>query len=103
MFPCRRTLHLLFRGLVLVLVLVLVLAFALVSVASAQTKEKLLGVALVIGESDYTSLAPLPNPGNDAAAVAGMLDRLGFEVTERRNRDAVQLRRDLERFVEDAA
>ena len=101
MFPCRRTLHLLFRG--LVLVLVLVLAFALVSVASAQTKEKLLGVALVIGESDYTSLAPLPNPGNDAAAVAGMLDRLGFEVTERRNRDAVQLRRDLERFVEDAA
>ncbi len=60
-------------------------------------------MALVIGESDYAALTPLPNPGNDAGVVAGMLDRLGFEVTERTNRNAAQLRRDLERFVEDAA
>lgn len=60
-------------------------------------------MALVIGKSDYAVLAPLPNPGNDAGVVADMLDRLGFEVTERANRNAARLRRDLERFVEDAA
>ena len=93
MFSHRRSLRLLFRG------LVLSLAFASV----ARAEEELRGVALVIGESEYASLTPLPNPGNDAGVVADMLDRLGFEVAERKNRNAAQLRRDLERFVEDAA
>lgn len=37
-------------------------------------------VALVIGNSAYENVAPLPNPVNDAAAVAAALERLGFEV-----------------------
>ncbi len=38
-------------------------------------------VALVIGNSAYQSVTPLPNPANDARAVAEKLARLGFDVT----------------------
>ncbi|HEY4738746.1 MAG TPA: caspase family protein [Xanthobacteraceae bacterium] len=38
-------------------------------------------VALVIGESAYRSVTPLPNPANDAKAVAKLLADSGFEVT----------------------
>ena len=37
-------------------------------------------VALVIGNSAYTHTKPLRNPGNDAAAMARVLRRLGFKV-----------------------
>ena len=37
-------------------------------------------VALVIGNATYEHAAPLANPGNDAAAMAAALARLGFEV-----------------------
>jgi ankyrin repeat protein len=38
-------------------------------------------VALAIGNGGYQYTAPLPNPVNDARAVAAALQRLGFEVT----------------------
>ncbi len=37
-------------------------------------------MALVIGNSAYKAVSPLPNPANDAAALAQELSRLGFEV-----------------------
>jgi uncharacterized caspase-like protein/peptidoglycan hydrolase-like protein with peptidoglycan-binding domain len=37
-------------------------------------------VALVIGNSAYLQAPPLANPKNDAEAIAGALERLGFEV-----------------------
>jgi uncharacterized caspase-like protein len=37
-------------------------------------------LALVIGQSSYRSIAPLPNPVNDAKAMAQMLGDAGFEV-----------------------
>ena len=37
-------------------------------------------VALVIGQSNYRSVVPLPNPANDAKAVSQMLTESGFEV-----------------------
>ncbi|KAA0076675.1 caspase family protein [Tardiphaga sp. P9-11] len=37
-------------------------------------------VALVIGQSSYRAVAPLPNPVNDAKAMAQMLGDAGFEV-----------------------
>ena len=37
-------------------------------------------IALVIGQSAYRAVAPLPNPANDAKAMAKMLGDAGFEV-----------------------
>ena len=37
-------------------------------------------VALVIGNSNYRNVAPLPNPDNDAQSVAEFLNSAGFEV-----------------------
>ncbi|HXJ82146.1 MAG TPA: caspase family protein [Candidatus Methylomirabilis sp.] len=47
-------------------------------------------VALVIGNSRYAT-APLRNPVNDARAVANLLVRLGFEVTEKRDITRAQM------------
>ncbi|MGA7805899.1 caspase family protein [Bradyrhizobium sp.] len=38
-------------------------------------------LALVIGESAYRAVTPLPNPANDAKAMAKLLSDAGFEVT----------------------
>jgi formylglycine-generating enzyme required for sulfatase activity len=54
-------------------------------------------VALVIGNADYMR-DPLVNPINDAADLAAALRRLGFDVIERRNRNADDLRKDLIEF-----
>ncbi len=59
--------------------LLIAMLFALAP-ALAQDKP-LRGVALVIGQSDYTGLPALKNPANDAAAMEDLLKRLGFEVT----------------------
>ncbi len=54
-------------------------------------------VALVIGNASYAD-KPLRNPVNDAADLAAALKRIGFEVMERKNRTADQLRGDLSDF-----
>src|SRR5215470_6617861 len=38
-------------------------------------------IALVIGNSAYQSVSPLPNPANDAKAMTALLNAAGFEVT----------------------
>src|SRR5712675_2465418 len=38
-------------------------------------------VALVIGQSNYRAVVPLPNPANDARAMSQLLGNAGFEVT----------------------
>ena len=45
--------------------------------ASALGAER---VALVIGNSAYKNATELPNPRNDASDIAGVLEKLGFEV-----------------------
>ena len=40
-------------------------------------------VALVIGNSAYRNVARLNNPVNDAAAVAGMFKKAGFDLSIR--------------------
>lgn len=56
-------------------------------------------LALVIGQSAYRSVTPLPNPANDAKAMAQMLGEAGFDVTT-----AADLsQRDLNREVGDFA
>ena len=51
-----------------------------VGLAAAQTEQR---VALVIGNANYLTVGKLKNPSNDAAAMAEMLRRAGFDVIER--------------------
>ena len=48
--------------------------------APAQQPAPTERVALVIGNGAYRSAVPLANPANDARAMAGLLQRLGFRV-----------------------
>uniref|UniRef100_Q07RA2 Peptidase C14, caspase catalytic subunit p20 n=1 Tax=Rhodopseudomonas palustris (strain BisA53) TaxID=316055 RepID=Q07RA2_RHOP5 len=50
-------------------------------------------VALVIGQSAYHAVTPLPNPANDAKAVTQLLGDAGFEVTEAGDLSQNDLRR----------
>jgi uncharacterized caspase-like protein len=85
------------------LILRLLIAFvAFVPPGLAKAAGTLKGVALVIGNADYSGLPKLANPVNDAREIEALLDSLGFEVFETSDRDAKRLRRDLEAFVEDA-
>lgn len=81
---------------------VLLLAVLPCALARAQDARALRGVALVIGNSAYEHLSALPNPANDARAVEGLLNDLGFETELSSDRDGRRLARDLRDFVEDA-
>ncbi|MER9460020.1 caspase domain-containing protein [Mesorhizobium sp. M0387] len=73
-----------------------------VSEAQAAETKSLKGVALIIGQSKYKHIAALANPANDARDMAKMLTDLGFDARNVTDRDAAKLKRDLDRFVEDA-
>jgi uncharacterized protein len=55
-------------------------------------------VALVIGNSAYTSVQPLPNPSNDAHLVAEKLWLAGFEVIESVDSDRATMLADIATF-----
>lgn len=55
-------------------------------------------VALVIGNAAYKAVAPLDNPLNDAASVAGELTRQGFDVVQTGDLDRAQMREALRSF-----
>jgi uncharacterized caspase-like protein len=83
------------------------LAFALFLVAlsaplGAEEARTLKGVALIIGQSKYAHIAPLANPGNDAREIVKLMSDLGFDARSVTDRDTNKLKRDIERFVEDA-
>ena len=59
--------------------LLTVCAIGLWSMCSAALAETRL--ALVIGNSAYQTVSPLPNPANDARAMAEFLTKAGFDVT----------------------
>jgi uncharacterized caspase-like protein len=81
----------------------LTLVVAALLPANAEDARASRGVALVVGQSRYQHIAALPNPGNDARAVAKMLSDLGFEVTSVADGDRGRLSRSVQRFIEDAA
>jgi tetratricopeptide (TPR) repeat protein len=60
-------------------------------------------VALVIGNGAYTHVKALPNPSNDARAVAGSLRGIGFVVTEGIDLDRVGMQNMIREFLRDAA
>jgi uncharacterized caspase-like protein len=60
-------------------------------------------VALVIGNSAYQNVAALPNPANDAAAIADMLRKASFDlVTARQDLRSQDMRRALREFTDQA-
>jgi uncharacterized caspase-like protein len=72
--------------------------FATVSVTDAHADRR---VALVIGNSADQRVAKLPNPVNDARAVAALLRGAGFDVVESRfDLDAASLRRAMGDFTD---
>ncbi|MGH6924509.1 MAG: caspase family protein [Propylenella sp.] len=60
-------------------------------------------VALVIGNSAYQNVSRLPNPANDAAALASALQRLDFAVTQLSDLTGAEMRRALQDFEPAAA
>ena len=65
--------------------------------SSAQAGER--RVAFVIGNSGYQTVPALPNPKNDATAVAAALKKSGFEVVSAIDVDRVGFDKALEKFV----
>ncbi|MGC2780146.1 MAG: caspase family protein [Bradyrhizobium sp.] len=56
-------------------------------------------LALVIGQSAYRSVTPLPNPANDANAMAKMLGEAGFDVTTAADLSQKDLNREVGDFA----
>lgn len=85
-------------------VLLLLVSFLALPALGAEDGEApvLRGVALAIGNGDYAALPALANPPDDADAIEELLSDLGFDSVRRTDRDADDLRKDLDRFVEDA-
>jgi uncharacterized caspase-like protein len=74
-------------------------AFLLVSEPAFAEKR----VALVLGNSNYQNVAPLPNPVNDSAKIASTLKDAGFDVVDsRRDLPAAETRRALRDFADRA-
>jgi formylglycine-generating enzyme required for sulfatase activity len=71
--------------------------FALIALTSAAASAAETRIALVIGNSEYSS-GPLPNPANDAKMIGDTLSSLGFEVIARRNADQNTMKRAIQEF-----
>jgi Caspase domain len=56
-------------------------------------------LALVIGNANYTRVGRLANPARDARLIADKLKELGFDVTEKADRDLKGLTDDVEEFA----
>src|SRR5215831_14479955 len=56
-------------------------------------------IALVIGNSSYTSVSALPNPANDAKAMTKFLSSAGFQVMQAPNLTQADMRRTIGNFA----
>lgn len=80
---------------------IIALAALVVSFATAfASPDK--RVALVIGNQNYLSTAPLKNPINDATAITGELERIGFDVVQGLDLDYDALRDTVRAFTREA-
>lgn len=69
---------------------------------AAQAPRADVRVALVIGNSSYAAATRLPNPSNDAKAIAAKLTSIGFDVMLREDMDGQSFRVALGEFSEKA-
>ena len=75
---------------------VIIPATLLLSASSALAESRL---ALVIGQSAYKTVPALPNPGNDAKAMAQLLTDSGFEVVSVTDLSQNQMREKVSEFA----
>ena len=68
----------------------------------ADTLKAQKGTALIIGQTNYLNLTPLPNPASDARALDEILRALGFETTVVTDLNQRKLARAIANFAEDA-
>lgn len=81
----------------LAFVLGLVLAVMAMSATDLRAEKR---VALVIGNGAYQNAAQLPNPINDAKAVAGLFRKAGFDIVdERENLGSLEIKRAIREFT----
>jgi hypothetical protein len=74
----------------------LMIAFALAGAEPALAEKR---VALIVGNSAYKNVSVLPNPVNDATAMAAMFKGAGFDVVEaRRDLGNLDFRRTIREF-----
>ncbi|MBR0826126.1 caspase family protein [Bradyrhizobium manausense] len=71
--------------------------------ASPDSASRGKRMALVIGNGAYTHVKALPNPSNDARAVAKSLRDIGFAVTEGVDLDRAKMQKMTRDFLRDAA
>jgi uncharacterized caspase-like protein len=69
-------------------------------VFSVQTASAENRVALVIGQSAYRTVPPLPNPANDAKMMAELLTSAGFDVTAVPDASQTDMRRAIADFID---
>ena len=75
----------------------LVLGALLVLTAEPASATK--RVALVVGNSTYQNAPLLPNPANDAAAIAATLTKAGFDIVDAKsNLSGIEMKRVLRDF-----
>jgi len=67
--------------------------------AASQAMAETSRLALVIGQSAYRAVTPLPNPANDAAAMAKLLAEAGFDVSTASDLSQGELRRSVSDFA----
>ncbi|WP_346911511.1 caspase family protein [uncultured Roseibium sp.] len=78
----------------------LLVGFSILLVSSAPALAK--RVALVIGNSEYANTVVLPNPVNDATAMATKLRNLGFDVVAGYDLDLRNMRKTVGQFARSA-
>ena len=71
------------------------LALCLASQSACADKR----VAFVVGNSKYQNVIALPNPANDAAAIADMFRKARFEVVESRREEHTTPRGAVQQFT----
>ena len=78
------------------IVYIAIIAANLIGACPATAESRL---ALVIGQSAYRSVPPLPNPTNDAKAVSEALTEAGFEVSAASDLSQSQMREAISNFA----
>ena len=77
----------------------LALMVGLVVLSGASSALAQARLALVIGNSSYRSVTPLPNPVNDAKAVSDQLKAMGFDVSAASDLSQADMRRAIRDFA----
>ena len=81
---------------ILRMVLTSMIFFSAATLSNAEPR-----IALIIGNGNYTQVAPLRNPVNDAKLISSSLTGVGFEVTEVIDATQIEMKRAIAQFGRD--